>query len=101
MRAWWRSASTRTTASPARRYPATGEEGGHAPGSAELHAAIADKALTTFLRERFKGTRPIAEGRQLQELMLTGAIYTGVMGLESLASAPASTIDEESLDAAR
>jgi glycerol-3-phosphate dehydrogenase len=79
----------------------TGGEGGHAPGAAELHAAIADRALTTFLRERFKGTRPIAEGRQLQELMLTGAIYTGVMGLESLASAPASTIDEESLDAAR
>ena len=81
--------------------PGNGEEGGHAPTAAELHAAIADKALTTFLRERFKGTRPIAEGRQLQELMLTGAIYTGVMGLESLASAPASTIDEESLDAAR
>jgi glycerol-3-phosphate dehydrogenase len=83
--------------------PAPGplDSDGHPPDSGAAHAAVADRALTAFLRERFKGTRPIAHGRQLQELMLTGAIYTGVMGLESLASAPASTVDEESLDAAR
>jgi len=42
------------------------------------------RALTGFLRERFKGTRPIAEGRQLQELLLANGIYVGVMGLDSL-----------------
>jgi glycerol-3-phosphate dehydrogenase len=72
-------------------------------GSAAAHAAIADRALTAFLRERFKGTRPIARGRQLQELMMTNGIYVGVMGLESLASAPAPSpaLDEEVIDAAR
>ncbi len=74
---------------------------GHEPANGALHAAIADRALTGFLRERFKGTRPIAEGRQLQELMMTNGIYVGVLGIESMASAPAPAIDEESLDAAR
>ena len=72
-------------------------------GTEAAHAAIADRALTAFLRERFKGTRPIARGRQLQELMMTNGIYVGVMGLESLASAPAPSpvLDEEVIDAAR
>jgi glycerol-3-phosphate dehydrogenase len=74
---------------------------GHGPGTGALHAAIADRALTGFLRERFKGTLPIAEGRQLQELMMTNGIYVGVLGLESMASAPAPAVDEESLHAAR
>jgi glycerol-3-phosphate dehydrogenase len=91
-------AHTSATGKPA---PGTGEQDGYAPGSASLHAAIADRALTTFLRERFKGTRPIADGRQMQELMFTNAIYTAVMGIESLASASAPIVDEESLDAAR
>jgi glycerol-3-phosphate dehydrogenase len=84
-------------------HPAPGAHvvDGHHPGSGALHAAIADRALTGFLRERFKGTRPIAEGRQLQELMITNGIYVGVLGLESMASAPAPALDEESLDAAR
>jgi glycerol-3-phosphate dehydrogenase len=86
------------TGSPA---PGTASVDGHGPGTAALHAAIADRALTAFLRERFKGTRPIAEGRQLQELMLANGIYIGVLGLESMASAPAAAVDEESLDAAR
>jgi glycerol-3-phosphate dehydrogenase len=83
--------------------PAPGAVGhdGLAPGSPAQHAAIAGRALTTFLQERFKGTRPIAEGRQLQELLLTSAIYTGVMGLESLASSPAPAAGEEGHDAAR
>ncbi len=74
---------------------------GHGPGTGALHAAIADRALTGFLRERFKGVRPIAEGRGLQELMMTNGVYVGVMGLESMASAPAPAVDEESLNAAR
>jgi glycerol-3-phosphate dehydrogenase len=81
--------------------PGTASVDGHGPGTAALHAAIADRALTAFLRERFKGTRPIAEGRQLQELMLANGIYIGVLGLESMASAPAAAVDEESLDAPR
>jgi glycerol-3-phosphate dehydrogenase len=91
-------AHTAATGKPAPGTPAI--EGHHA-GSGALHAAIADRALTGFLRERFKGTRPIAEGRQLQELMMTNGIYVGVLGLESMASAPAPALDEESLDAAR
>jgi glycerol-3-phosphate dehydrogenase len=91
-------AHTSATGKPA---PGTANEDGHAPGSGALHAAIADRALTAFLRERFKGTRSIAEGRQLQELMMTNAIYVGVMGLESMASNPAPIVDEEHLDAAR
>ncbi len=89
------------TTATGRPVPGTTEADGHAPGSGALHAAIADRALTAFLRERFKGVRPIADGRQLQELMMTDAIYMGVMGLESLASSPAPIVDEESLDAAR
>jgi glycerol-3-phosphate dehydrogenase len=89
------------TAATGRPAPGTGGVEGHRAGSGALHAAIADRALTGFLRERFKGTRPIAEGRQLQELMMTNGIYVGVLGLESMASAPAPALDEESLDAAR
>ena len=91
-------AHTAATGQPA---PGAHVVDGHGPGTGALHAAIADRALTGFLRERFKGTRPIAEGRQLQELMMTNGIYVGVMGLESMASAPAPAVDEESLDAAR
>jgi glycerol-3-phosphate dehydrogenase len=91
-------AHTATTGLPA---PGAHIVDGHGPGTGALHAAIADRALTGFLRERFKGTRPIAEGRQLQELMMTNGIYVGTLGLESMASAPAPAVDEESLDAAR
>jgi glycerol-3-phosphate dehydrogenase len=91
----------RQTATTGRPAPGAPPVDGFGPGTGALHAAIADRALTGFLRERFKGTRPIAEGRQLQELMMTNGIYTGVLGLESMASAPAPAVDEESLDAAR
>jgi glycerol-3-phosphate dehydrogenase len=43
-----------------------------------------DRTLTDFLEERFKGTRPIAWGRQLQELWLISGIYSGVLGIDSL-----------------
>src|SRR5262245_29184086 len=39
-----------------------------------------DATLTDFLEERYHGTRPIAWGRQLQELWLTMGIYEGVLG---------------------
>ncbi len=77
---------------------ATGQEDA---GAADRHARIADRALRGFLRERFKGTRPIAEGRQLQELMLTNAIYAGVLGIDSLAEGPAPAGSEGVDDAAR
>ena len=85
------------------RPPGTWDADGHPPGSGVAHAAIADRALTAFLRERFKGTRPIAQGRQLQELLMTNGIYVGVLGLDSLASttAPAMVAGEETVDAAR
>jgi glycerol-3-phosphate dehydrogenase len=83
--------------------PGTQDADGHAPGSGAAHAAVADRALTAFLAERFKGTRPIAQGRQLQELLMTNGIYVGVLGLDSLASVPgAATVgSEEAVDAAR
>ena len=83
--------------------PLTHDADGHEPGSGATHAAIVDRTLTAFLRERFKGTRAIAQGRQLQELMMTNGIYVGVMGLDSMASARtlAPTTAEELTDAAR
>jgi glycerol-3-phosphate dehydrogenase len=91
------------TASTGAAAPGTQEADGHAPGSGAAHAAIADRALTAFMKERFKGTRPIAQGRQLQELLMTNGIYVGVLGLDSMASAPAPApvADEETIDAAR
>ena len=47
-------------------------------------AAIADRALADFLRERHKGTRPIAYGRQLQEWAMTSGIQWGALGVGSL-----------------
>jgi glycerol-3-phosphate dehydrogenase len=50
------------------------------PGIAEQSDAV----ILGFLRERFKGTIPIASGRQLQEEWLVTAIYAGGLGLDSL-----------------
>ena len=76
---------------------------GAAAGARAEHAATADRALAAFLRERFKGSRPIAHGRQLQELLMTNGIYTGVLGLDSLAGAmePPPVAEEAAVDAAR
>ncbi|HKF85706.1 MAG TPA: anaerobic glycerol-3-phosphate dehydrogenase subunit GlpA [Candidatus Limnocylindrales bacterium] len=76
---------------------------GDGPADRAEHAAIADRALGAFLRERFKGTRPIAHGRQLQELLMTNGIYTGVLGLDSMAPAvgPSPVTAPEAVDAAR
>ena len=46
--------------------------------------ARSDRVLVDFLAERFRGTRPIAWGRQLQELWVTAGLYSGVLGIGSL-----------------
>ena len=53
-----------------------------------------DRILVDFLAERYRGTRPIAWGRQLQELWLTAGIYCGVLGIGSLVGdgTPAATV---------
>jgi glycerol-3-phosphate dehydrogenase len=56
-----------------------------AGGAEPLAAADVDRVLLDFLDERFRGTRPIAWGRQLQELWITAGIYGGILGAESLA----------------
>jgi glycerol-3-phosphate dehydrogenase len=65
--------------------PATGTAAGDGSGAAAT-AAVADRALFDFLAERHRGTRPIAWGRQLQELWFTMGIYQGVLGSRSLAA---------------
>lgn len=45
-----------------------------------------DRILIDFLGERYRGTRPIAWGRQLQELWLVAGLYTGVLGIGALAA---------------
>ena len=59
-----------------------GERAGHA-GASDV-AEQADRAILGFLRERFKGTRPIAAGRQLQEQWMISGVYGGGLGVESL-----------------
>ena len=52
----------------------------------------ANGPLRDFVRERFRGTRPIAWGDQLAELWLTAGIFRGVLAVNQLAdAAPEST----------
>jgi glycerol-3-phosphate dehydrogenase len=55
-----------------------------AAGSVADAWARSDRILIDFLAERFRGTRPIAWGRQLQELWVTAGLYGGVLGIGSL-----------------
>ncbi len=55
-----------------------------ATAPAGLSAEAVDRLLVDFVKERYRGTRPIAWGRQLQELWLTTGIYAGVMGIGAL-----------------
>lgn len=58
-----------------------------AEAPAAVSTPVADTsavALVDFLGERYRGTRPIAWGRQLQELWLSTGIYWGVLGLDAL-----------------
>ncbi len=47
----------------------------------------ANGPLRDFVRERFRGTRPIAWGDQLAELWLTAGIFRGVLAVDQLADA--------------
>ena len=53
--------------------------------AAGLSPEAVDRILLDFLAERYRGTRPIAWGRQLQELWLVAGLYTGVLGIGALA----------------
>ncbi|MGH2466028.1 MAG: anaerobic glycerol-3-phosphate dehydrogenase subunit GlpA [Candidatus Limnocylindrales bacterium] len=57
----------------------------------EVSAPVEDE-LVAFLRERYRGIRPIAWGRQLQELWLSSGIYWGTLGLDAFV--PASIVPE-------
>jgi glycerol-3-phosphate dehydrogenase len=63
--------------------------------SPALPPSDVDRVLLDFLAERYRGTKPIAWGRQLQELWITAGLYRGVLGVDSLiaASPPAATTD--------
>ncbi|HLQ49508.1 MAG TPA: (2Fe-2S)-binding protein, partial [Candidatus Dormibacteraeota bacterium] len=65
---------------------ASGAGAGEAPAAQAVADgwARSDRALVDFLAERFRGTRPIAWGRQLQELWVTSGLYSGVLGIGSL-----------------
>lgn len=60
-----------------------------AAGSPDEDAADVEDPLVAFLRERYRGTRPIARGRQLQELWLSTGIYWGVLGVDAFEPAGA------------
>jgi len=74
-------------------------DGGPASDGGRDTTALVDQALRDFLRERFKGSRPIASGRQLQELWMVSGIYSGVLGVDSLP--PARLPDLESGEPSR
>jgi glycerol-3-phosphate dehydrogenase len=66
----------------ARKQPAP-SNGDHGRAGGETAEQL-DRALVGYLQERFKGTRPIAAGRQLQELWVVLGMYVGTLGLTSL-----------------
>jgi glycerol-3-phosphate dehydrogenase len=61
---------------------------------AGIPAETIDRVLVDFLAERYRGTRPIAWGRQLQELWLTAGLYTGVLGVGTLVERAPTAVDE-------
>ncbi len=71
-----------------------------AAGSSDV-AEMADRAILGFLRERFKGTRPIAAGRQLQEQWMISGVYGGGLGVESLIEHGTPVASGEVVDAQR
>jgi glycerol-3-phosphate dehydrogenase len=54
-----------------------------APDRLEGSAELAERAMVAFLRERYKGGRPVAWGRQLQELWVAAGIYWGTLGVDA------------------
>ncbi len=65
---------------------ATGTSSGlaSATSAGAAPAETADRAMRDFVGERLAGTRPIAWGRQLQELWVMTGIYRGPLGSQSL-----------------
>ena len=51
---------------------------------AQTLASTFDRSTADFLRERHRGTKPIAHGRQLQEAMLVSGTYFGSLGAGGL-----------------
>jgi glycerol-3-phosphate dehydrogenase len=45
---------------------------------------LTERAMTDFLRERQRGTQPIAHGRQLQEAVIVAGFHWGTLGLDSM-----------------
>ena len=67
-------------------FRAAGVVAEHVAGaSASLPPEAVDRILLDFLAERYRGTKPVAWGRQLQELWLAAGLYTGVLGIAALA----------------
>jgi glycerol-3-phosphate dehydrogenase len=78
------------------------ERAARAPAGADVALADdADQAIVGYLRERFKGTLPIAAGRQLQELWMVMGMYEGALGLESLIEREPAEQPREVVDAQR
>ena len=69
-----------------------------APRDAGLPPEAVDRTLLDFIAERFRGTQPIAWGRQLQELWLTAGLYSGVLGIGTLVDRPGPSPDPDSID---
>jgi glycerol-3-phosphate dehydrogenase len=45
---------------------------------------VAENAMADFIRERQRGTQPIAHGRQLQEALIVAGFQWGTLGLDSM-----------------
>jgi len=68
-------------------FRAAGAIADHAARVSPDKVAVGDateRAMSDFLRERQRGTQPIAHGRQLQEALITAGFQWGTLGLESL-----------------
>jgi glycerol-3-phosphate dehydrogenase len=68
-------------------FRAAGAVADHAARRTADPIAIGDmteQAMADFLRERQRGTQPIAHGRQLQEAVITAGFHWGTLGLESM-----------------
>jgi glycerol-3-phosphate dehydrogenase len=57
------------------------------PDPREQAAELAEHAMVQFLRERYKGGRPVAWGHQLQELWVATGIYWGTLGVDAFEAA--------------
>jgi glycerol-3-phosphate dehydrogenase len=68
-------------------FRAAGAVADHAARTTSNPVAIGEmteQAMADFLRERQRGTQPIAHGRQLQEAVITAGFHWGTLGLDSL-----------------